>query len=71
MVEVISSMDWSLWWKHKISDDRYVDARLRRILTEGGGSKLRFGDESHKNDIWLDSSSSFEHMRCFLLECLA
>jgi hypothetical protein len=44
--------------------------RLRRVLPEGGGSKLGFGDENPEINLCLDSSPS-AHVPCFLLEGLA
>ena len=36
----------------------YVIARLCRVLAEGGGLKLGFGDENPEFNLGLDSSSS-------------
>jgi hypothetical protein len=47
-----------------------VDARLRRALVEGGGSKLDFGDANLEINLWLDLLSS-AHVWRPLLEGLA
>jgi hypothetical protein len=41
----------------------YVDARMRRVLAGGGGSKLDFGDKNSEIDLWLKSSPSAQVRR--------
>ena len=48
----------------------YIDARLRRVLAEGGGLKLSFEDENSEFNLVVDSLSS-AHERRFVLEVVA
>jgi hypothetical protein len=48
----------------------YVMSHLRRVLVEGGGSKLGFGDEHPEFNLVVDSPS-LVHVRRFLLEGVA